>query len=426
MSRPSATERVRQTARLLRREGGAGVARRLLDRAGERIPSPPTYQQIAIDREEMLRVAEIARAGWPTPGRLRPAGPHAPLTVAWVCFAPSEGSGGHTTMFRMVSALERAGHRCIVYLRDDHGWSIDQHRRTIRRGWPQVRAEIRDLAGGIEDAHAIFATAWQTAYTVLASPAKGARLYFVQDYEPDFYAAGSEALLAEATYRFGFHAITAGSWLAQRLHRDYGMGADHFDFGCDLDAYRFDSSAAAATARTGICYYCRPTAPRRAHELAVMALDLFAMRHPEVEIHVYGEPATGLSSPSTSHGLLSPADLNRVYNRCLAGLVLSATNVSLVPHEMLAAGCVPIVNDAEHNRMVLDNPEVVYADATPYQLADALCSVVERIGTERDLAARRAADSVQSRSWDEAGLAVEEAVRHVVTRAALVDVRLTA
>jgi O-antigen biosynthesis protein len=424
MSSPTATERLRQTVRLLRSEGSGGVARRLLDRAVSRLPAP-AYQTLSIEREDLLRVAEITRSGAPLQRAHRPP-EDGPLTVAWVCFAPSEGSGGHTTMFRMVSALEQAGHRCIVYLRDDHGWSIDQHRRTVRNGWPAVKAEIRDLAGGIEDADAIFATAWQTAYTVLASPARGERFYFVQDFEPDFYAAGSEALLAEATYRFGFHGVTAGAWLSQRLRREYGMPADHFDFGCDLEQYGLDRSDRAPAARTGICYYCRPSAPRRAHELAVMALDLFAARHPEVPIHVYGERPKGIPFPVVEHGLLSPTELNRLYNRCLAGVVLSATNVSLVPHEMLAAGCLPIVNDAEHNRIVLDNPEVVYAGATPFELADAICGVVERSLAERALHAERAADSVQSRSWHDAGDAVEATVRRVVYGSVTADVRVAA
>ena len=72
-------------------------------------------------------------------------------------------------------------------------------------------------------------------------------------------------------------------------------------------------------------------------------------------IHLYGEPAGRLPFAATEHGLLPPEQLNTLYNRCIAGLVLSATNVSLVPHEMLAAGCIPVVNDAEHNRIVLDN-----------------------------------------------------------------------
>ena len=87
-----------------------------------------------------------------------------------------------------------------------------------------------------------------------------------------------------------------------------------------------------------------------------MALDLFAARHPEVDIHVFGEPVKGLPFRAIDHGVLAPAGLDDLYNRCIAGLVLSATNVSLVPHEMLPSGCLPVVNDAEHNRIVLDNP----------------------------------------------------------------------
>jgi glycosyltransferase involved in cell wall biosynthesis len=317
-------------------------------------------------------------------------------------------------MFRMVSALERAGHECVVYLQDRHGWELDQHRRTIRAWWPHVRADIRDLAGGIEDAHAVFATAWMTAYPVLASPAKGARCYFVQDFEPSFYPAGSESLLAEATYRFGFHGVTAGRWLADRLRREYSMPADHFDFGCDLDQYALDATAAGR--RTGVCYYCRPSTPRRAYELAIVALDLFAARHPDVDIHLFGQPAGRLPFPATSHGLLTPEQLNDLYNRCIAGLTLSATNVSLVPHEMLASGCIPVVNDAEQNRVVLDNDHVAYAHGTPWDIAARLSELVERPLAERQAASAVASASVQAQSWDDARAAVVAAVERILTR----------
>lgn len=414
MSHPSATQRIQQTVRLLRSEGSASVAARLLARASTKL-APAGYGGLPLDREDLLRAGEVAAGGWvlPAPSPIR-AGE--PLKVAWVCLPPRAGSGGHTTMFRMVTALERAGHECIVYLQDRHGWDIDQHRRTIRGWWPDVKADIRDLAGGIEDAHAVFATAWMTAYPVLASPAKGARFYFVQDFEPAFYPAGSEALLAEATYRFGFHGVTAGRWLADRLRREFEMPSDHFDFGCDLDRYALD--AALASQRTGICYYCRPSTPRRAYELALVALDLFAVRHPEVDIHLFGQPAGSLPFAANDHGLLTPDQLNQLYNRCIAGLALSATNVSLVPHEMLASGCIPVVNDAEQNRVVLDNSEVAYAPATPFELADALSALVERSHAERAAAAKAAAASVQGASWAHAGAQVESIVRRVVQAAA--------
>jgi len=249
-------------------------------------------------------------------------------------------------------------------------------------------------------------------------------MYFVQDFEPAFYAAGSEALLAEATFRFGFHGVTAGRWLAGRLREEYGMPADHFDFGCDLEHYALDDSPGAQERRTGVSYYCRPSTPRRAHELALMALDLFAERHPEVDLHLYGEPAGRLPFRATEHGLLTPAQLGELYNRCVAGLALSATNVSLVPHEMLAAGCIPVVNDAPQNRIVLDNDEVAYAPATPFDLAARLARLVERPAAERAAAAQRAAQSVAGASWEAAGATVERAVRHAVLQGAGPAVRV--
>jgi O-antigen biosynthesis protein len=414
MSGPSAVERLKQTGRLLRSEGASGVSDRIRTRLAARVAPAPGARP-SVGRDELMRAAEVARNGWVLPPAL-PVRPGEPLTVAWVTGPPGPGSGGHTTMFRMVSALEQAGNRCIVYLRDEHGWSLEQHERTIRSWWPWVKADIRDAADGIEDAHAIFATAWDTAYTVLESPARGTRFYLVQDFEPSFYPAGSDALLAEATYRFGFHGVTAGRWLAEKVRRDYGMQADHFEFGRDQD-YALDP-ALTPEDRTGVCFYSRPDTPRRAFELGVLALDLFAARHPEVDIHLYGIKARRLPFAATDHGLRTPAQLNDLYNRCVAGLALSATNVSLVPHEMLAAGCIPVMNDAEHNRIVLDNPMVAYAPATPFELADALCALVERSPQERAAVARQAAASVDGSSWDDAGATVVRIVREVVEGAA--------
>src|SRR5262245_8862169 len=116
--------------------------------------------------------------------------------------------------------------------------------------------------------------------------------------------------------------------------------------------------------------------------------------------------------PIVDHGEVSPDRLNEIYNRCFAGLSLSMTNVSLVPHEMLAAGCIPVVNDAEHNRAVLDNPFVRYAPPTPHALAAALDDVV----ATKDFAAlaASASASVSSASWEAAGAVVEQCIRRIV------------
>jgi hypothetical protein len=385
---------------------------RLLARASAAL-TPAGYGRVAVAREDLVRAAAIASSGWVLPGPA-PVTPGEPLTVAWISVPPHPGVGGHQTMFRMLGALEQAGHTCVLYLYDRHGWSLEQHRRTVRRAWPAIRADVRDVSAGIDDSHVVFATSWETAYPALASHAAGVRCYFVQDFEPAFYPAGSEALLAEATYRFGFHGVTAGRWLAQMLTRDYGMSAEHFDFGCDVEHYKLDRALEDRLMRTGVCYYCRPGTPRRAYELAMMALDLFAAARPNVEIHLFGRPAGRVGFRATDHGLLTPEQLNALYNRCIAGVCLSATNSSLVPHEMLAAGCIPVVNDAGHNRMVLDNDHVAYSLATPFHLSQALTALVDRSASERTAAALAAAESVRSTTWAQAAIRFEQVVRSTV------------
>ncbi|WP_397187313.1 rhamnosyltransferase WsaF family glycosyltransferase [Nocardioides ochotonae] len=399
-----AVDRVRQLRRLLATEGSDGVGRRLRTRAAAALV-PPGTAPLLVTSEEIDAAEEVLAGMRPAPAAMaRQSGE--PLHVAWVSSPPGPGSGGHTTMLRLVRALEDAGHRCTLYLRDQHGWSVRQHEEIVREHWPDVRAEVRHLADGIADAHVIVATGWETAYAVLGSPARGVRCYLVQDLENLFYPAGSSAMLAEATYRFGLHGITAGPWLAERLRADHGMSADHFDFGCDLDTYRGPMSAVTTPSRSGVAYYCRPGTPRRGHELAVLALTRFARECPDVPIHCYGSTVRDLPFAAQQHGRLSPAELGELYRRCTAGLVLSATNVSLVPWEMLAAGCLPVVNEAEHNRAVLDNEHVRYTVASPGAIARSL---VELVRSPQDVQRERAvaaASSVRSVSWAEAGRTV--------------------
>lgn len=407
------SNRARQLQRLWSTDGLSGITGRVRRRAAGLL-APPGSTPLEVGEAEFKAAAALADAGWrlPPPASWKPGDP---LRVAWVCAPPAPGSGGHTTMFRLVDALTAAGASCTVYLVDRHGWDLSRHIERIRQGWPRMTADVRDFEDGIADAHAIFATSWDSAWTLLRSSALGLRCYLVQDFEPWFYPAGSESLLAEATYRFGFKGVTAGKWLPTILNDRCGMEAVGFDFGSDTDFYAVRDPDRP---RNAICYYCRPSTPRRAHEIAMAALKLFADRNPAVPVHFYGETVADLGFPAIQHGTLSPTQLNDLYNECSAGLSLSATNVSLVPHEMLAAGCIPVVNDAPQNRIVLDNDHVVYAPATPYDLVSALERVVHRPPEARLVSVAAASASVSGRSWDSVGEDFVAIVERLVAEAA--------
>ena len=382
-----------------KREGPAHVAARVLGPVARRITRLNDVLEV---RPADVRAADLELpTAWPS--STAPAG--GPYTVNWVTTPPSAGSGGHTTMFRLISHLTAQGHRCRIYLYDVYGGDLAYNEAMLRDGYPNIHCEVHDALDGMADADAVFATSWPTAYVAFNDRCAGKRFYLVQDFEPFFYPKGTRSALAENTYRMGFHAVTAGRWLAELLARDYGMATDSFDFGCDADHY----SLVDGSTRNGIVFYARRDAPRRAFELGILALELFAAMRPDIEIHCFGEKVGALPFAFVDHGLVAPGELNAIYNRCFAGLCLSMTNVSLVPHEMLAAGCVPVVNDADHNRIVLANDNVEYAAATPHALAAALRSVVERPGF--DDVARTCAASVQSASWERAGEAVEQVLR---------------
>ncbi|MGV8854199.1 MAG: glycosyltransferase family 1 protein [Devosia sp.] len=344
-----------------------------------------------------------AEVGAPVIRRSRLPSPGAPMTLNWVMSPPGPGSGGHTTIFRIINDLARRGFLSRVYFYDPHGGD-HQYYSDLTRAHYGFDGPIASLDNGMADADGVLATSWPTAYAVFNAACAGKRFYFVQDYEPLFYPSGALSVLAENTYRMDFHAITAGSWLADKLKAEFAMQADSFAFGCDTARYKLLPNVQ----RTGIVYYARRGAARRGFELGMMALQIFSERQPNITIHLYGEPQGNLPFRAIDHGLVTPDQLNHIYNQCFAGLSLSFTNVSLVPHEMLAAGCFPVVNDAPQNRQVLANDAVHYAQPTPHALARALESVVLRPDFEQ--VSLTAAASVQSSSWVQAGATVSRAL----------------
>jgi len=326
-----------------------------------------------------------------------------PITVGWVASAPSAGSGGHTTLFRMVAGVEERGHRCILFLYDRHTGDLARHEAVVRENWPGMKAEIRMATDGIDGADAYVASSWESAH-VLASRAHGpgARHYFIQDFEPYFAPRGSLYALAEDSYRLGFGNIALGDMVANEL-AVRGIESTVAPFGCDTDVYSRSNDGA----RSGVVFYTKPAVDRRGYLLGKAALEEFHVRHPEQPIHLYGDPVEEWSIPTTRHERLSPARLNELYNGAVAGLAMSFTNISLVAEELLAAGAIPVINDSPLSRADLPNAYAEWGAPTAGGIADALCRVVER----EDMLKRSqaAAESVRH-GWGEAQQIVADTI----------------
>ncbi len=397
----SVAERTAQVRRVYLDGGSREVGLRLARRAVARLQ--------VTEPDIGLRPADVVGPGGlshHTPRKL-PAGQ--PIRVGWITMPPSAGSGGHTTMLRMVEGLEEAGHEVVLCLYDPYNGDIRRHGAELREHWPRVRASVVDVAEGLPELDAWVATSWQTAHVLASRPeASGTRFYFVQDFEPYFYPRSSAYTLAEATYRFGFHGITAGGWIADVLKSEYGMTCDAFEFGVDHDRYHLQP----AGPRDGVVFYAKPDVPRRAYLLGILALERFAEEHPEAPIHLFGADVGRLPFPAVSHGVITPTGLGALYNTCRVGLSLSMSNVSLIPWELMACGAIPVVNDAPHNRQVLTRPMTSWAKPTPASLAAALSGAYE-INTTDALAAAVSA-SVADATWSAASDIVVAAIERNV------------
>jgi hypothetical protein len=134
-----------------------------------------------------------------------------------------------------------------------------------------------------------------------------------------------------------------------------------------------------------------------------MALELFHREMPDCTIHLAGWDVSEwhVPFPYVNHKAVPINELNDLYNQCSAALVMSLTNMSLLPLELLASGTIPVVNDGPNNRLVSDNENIKYVEPSPRALADALIESVQiNELSERSVEISR---SVPSGGWEQSG-----------------------
>lgn len=321
------------------------------------------------------------------------------LSIAWVLSPISIGSGGQNTIARFAKSLQKRGHNVMFFIYEGFAQQPASYAHDILKQHFHIDVpcySIRDYTQHHFDV--VFATGWETAYPVFNMDVNAHKFYFVQDYEPLFYGTGSKSVLAQNTYRFGFYGITAGAWLTQQVSQLYSMEADYFDFGADLEIYHPNGNVKK---KKQICFYARPVTERRAFEIGVMALMLFHRKHPDYEIVMFGWDVSDydIPFPYKNMGVVNHEQLAKIYQESVACLVLSLTNASLLPLELLASGCIPVMNDGDNNRLVVgENEYITYTLNSPIELAKGLESVLAQEDVQ-DFCSQ-AAESVHERSWD--------------------------
>jgi glycosyltransferase involved in cell wall biosynthesis len=433
----SLLEDVKQTYQhSLAERGGLGTAARLVRKAAAsyRQARHQGLSRALLDARRDVRPSRAPERGWweSSPYRfLEQPRTSAPATAAgqrqvdpdhlvinWVMPPFGRGGGGQMTIFRTIQLLERMGHRCRVYLVDGDGMAREPMRlqAQVHEWYAPIAAPVSHLEGEMEPADILMATAWQTAYLVRASQCAPAKVYFIQDYEPAFFAMGAEWQLAEDTYHFGFYGLTAGAWLEQRMRERYGMHARSFPLAVDHGVYYPEPGLAGDKRR--VFAYMRPHTTRRGFQLVALALRQVKERFPDVELHIAGAELkpSELPFPFVGHGILDFAGLRRVFSSCDVGVCLSFTNYSLLPQEMAACGCPVVDIDVESTRAAYPPGTVVLAPPN----VEGISREIRRLLEDEPYRQRQIAAGfgyVRELSWDKAIVHTAEALKEFALHA---------
>jgi glycosyltransferase involved in cell wall biosynthesis len=341
-----------------------------------------------------------------------------PLDVAFVVPFFRQGSGGHTTIANLVRGLERLGHRCSLWI-DDPGQRCAGGpagaERDLRAWFGPFAADVHYGFDAWRGADIAVATGWQTVARVRVLRGTAARAYLVQDHEPEFFGTSAQRLWAEDSYRHGLYPITAGPWLAEVMGSDYGLPATHFELAVDTHLYRPQDVARRDDV---VLFYARASTPRRAVPIALVALGELKRRRPQTELWFYGHgwPAR-VDYPFRNVGVVSGEDLAQLYSVATVGLVLSMTNYSLVPQEMLACGlpCVELDSPSVVAAFGRDSP-IELAAPEPMAMADSLERLLDD-PAERVQRADSGMRLVSARTWDAAAVQLEAGLQAALDHA---------
>lgn len=301
-----------------------------------------------------------------------------PLRINWIVPDVGKGIGGLLNIFRTIHQLEQRGHKQRVYVVGKSVASGKQIKELVRKYYFPITTEVEIYAGNVVDSDALVATSWRTAYVARTLANTARKFYFVQDLEHLFYPEGSLCEFAKQTYGWGFHGITLGQWIADVLSREFGMESSAFGFSYDRGIYSPSGTRRFPDEKKRVLFYARPSTERRGFELGILALSLVAKKMPDTEFVLVGFPPRSIQLPFSAvlPGLLAPSDLAAFYRSCSIALVLSHTNPSMLPLELMACGCAVVSNSGPNVQWLLSDHTTQLAGPTPEALADAVLTLL--------------------------------------------------
>jgi glycosyltransferase involved in cell wall biosynthesis len=267
------------------------------------------------------------------------------------------GGGGHQKILALARGLARHGYAVSVNLLGGNADYPDPGAVVRECGLDGDAVNVVYSSRPVFDSEITFATHWSTVYAIQEAAEAGlrpGRLYhFLQDYEAFFHPVGTDYLLAMQALGRGFRLLSYGPWIARLIAKRHGLTVRVLPFFIDRHVYH-PGEGTGPRAADELLFLARPDMPRRCFDLGLRVLERFQQRYGAAAARVitFGSPQVQrmrLRVEVDDRGVLTPAELARLYRTATAGLVFSPTNPSMVPFEMMACGLPVLDLDVEEN-----------------------------------------------------------------------------
>ncbi len=318
--------------------------------------------------------------------------------------------GGIYTIFRFIEkmSIEGVTNRIIIY--DKPSFDLSKLQAQIEENFPNLKNYefiIFDHANQdvneLPECDIAICSFWVSAYILLKFNKTKRKYYFIQDYEPLFYAGGSTYALAESTYRFGFRAIVNTPGLLAAVNQRHGMEGISFIPAVDRKIYYPDPKK--DNKRVRIFFYARPNNPRNAFNLGIDIIKQLIDKYGDkIEVITAGatwnESIYGLDKKITNLGLIkSLEEVGELYRHCDIGFVyMLSKHPSYQPFEFMASGMATVTNNNEDNLWMLKHEENCLLSEPS---AAAMAEQVGRLIEDKDLRNKitKTAEKALSYTW---------------------------
>ncbi len=243
--------------------------------------------------------------------------------------------------------------------------NLSVHKQAFEKSYPDLDIPVRYLDSSCEvvtlglDFDAVIATAYHSVEWIapLAAVSEGPVLgYYVQDFEPYFFAPGTHS--HEAAYRSyslvpGIRLFTKTQWNRDLVFQETGMQAEIVGPSVDIDLFFPQVSLPVQrNHRVKVVAMVRPSTPRRNPEGTITVLGrLRQIFNDRIDIEIFGPEDEGEPLPAgaenlnlVNHGQLRPAQT--AYLLGSADIFIDMSHfqaMGLTAMESMACGAIPVI-----------------------------------------------------------------------------------